>query len=185
MIVGGLPFLLILSHWTTRINLRYVHFEMKPILDQFQGCYKDKYCWFAAVYLICRQIILIIVVIDFSDYYIELYLLTIVCLFTALLHYTVQPYENNTLNIYDGIILQLLLLVVSLQMVAFSNGFTTEGVEGIAYALLLLPIVITFVVLLVFLLKPHLTTSTAANVDSHFMNPLIIDQPFCIYFDRN
>ena len=140
VIVGGLPLLLILGHRANNINLIFTRFDMKPILDQFQGCYKDKYGWFAAVYLICRQAILIIVVIDFSDYYIELYLLAIVCLITATLHYSVQPYENDVLNKIDGLLLQLLLLIVSLQMVAFSNGFTINAVEGVAYTLLLLPI---------------------------------------------
>ena len=159
VIVAGLPLLLILSRWTNKINLIFVRIDMKPIFDQFQGCYKDKYRWFAAIYLICRQVILIIVVIDFTDYYIELYLLAIVCLVTATLHYSVQPYENDILNKIDGILLQLLLLIVSLQMVAFSNGFTVNAVEGVAYTLLLLPIFSYILAMLcylcVFLLKQY------------------------------
>ena len=157
VIVVGLPLLLILSRWQTiQLKWRCVSIETKPILDQFQGCYKDNCRWFAAVYLICRQVILIIVVIDFSDYYVELYLLTIVCLITAILHHTVQPYENNFLNKSDGILLHLLLLIISLQMVAFSNGFTIAAVEGLAYVLLLLPITIIVISLLVYILKPLL-----------------------------
>ena len=163
VIVVGLPFLLILSHWTMQINLKFVRIDMKPIMDQFQGCYKNNFRWFSAVYLICRQVILIIVVIDFSDYYIELYLLTIVCLVTAILHYTVQPYKNDVLNKCDGVLLQLLLLVVSLQMVAFSNGFTIGGVEGLTYVLLLLPIIFIFVVFSVLILKPELVESEPAD----------------------
>ena len=157
VIVVGLPLLLILSRWKTiHLNWRYVSIDTKPILDQFQGCYKDNYRWFAAVYLICRQLILIIVVIDFSDYYVELYLLIIVCLVAAILHHTVQPYKNDFLNKSDGILLHLLLLVISLQMVAFSNGFTIAAVEGLAYVLLLLPITIIIISLLVYILKPFL-----------------------------
>ena len=144
---------------------------MKPILDQFQGSYKNKYHWFSAIYLICRQVILIIVVIDFSDYYIKLYLLTIVCLITAVLHYSVQPYKNDILNKWDGMLLLLLLLVVSLQMVAFSNGFTTSAVEGVAYTLLLLPIVAMVIVFVVLLLKPGNATansSLGALVELHY-----------------
>ena len=178
VIVGGLPLLLILSRWTTKVNLIFVRIDMKPIFDQFQGCYKDKYRWFAAVYLICRQVILIIVVIDFSDYYIELYLLGIVCLITAALHYSVQPYKNDILNKLDGIILLLLILVVSLQMVAFSNGFTVNAVEGVAYTLLLLPIAVMLIALFVFLLKLWLAKKTDSNVlDVQHIEPLLSGQP--------
>ena len=163
VMVGGLPLLLILSRWTNKINLIFVHIDMKPIFDQFQGCYKDKYRWFAAVYLICRQVILIIVVIDFSDYYIELYLLITVCLITAALHYSIQPYKNDILNKFDGIILLLLILVASLQMVAFSNGFTVGAIEGVTYVLLLLPIAFMLIVLFV-LLKLWLAKKTDSNV---------------------
>ena len=158
VIVGGLPLLLIMSRWTNKV----MGIEMKPMLDQFQGCYKDNCRWFAAVYLICRQVILIIVVIDFSDYYIELYLLIIVCLITATLHYSVQPYESDILNKLDGILLQMLLLVISLQMVAFSSGFTTTATEGVAYALLLLPIVLIVVTFSVLLLKQNAQQHPAA-----------------------
>ena len=160
LIVGGLPLLLILSHWRPiNINWKCIHIDMKPIMDQFQGCYKDKFRWFAAVYLISRQLILAVVVINFPDYYTELYLLTILCLLTAVLHHTMQPYKNDILNKCDAILLQLLLLVISLQMVFFSNGFTIGAVEGIAYALLLLPIIIIIVVFSILILKPQPTTS--------------------------
>ena len=164
VIVGGLPLLLILSRWTNKINLIFVRIDMKPIFDQFQGCYKDKYRWFAAVYLICRQVILIIVVIDFSDYYIELYLLITVCLITAALHYSARPYKNDILNKFDGIILLSLILVVSLQMVTFSNGFTIGAIEGVAYMLLLLPIAFMLVTLFVLLLKLWLAKKTVLDV---------------------
>ena len=169
VIVGGLPLLLIMSRWTNKVNLIFMRIDMKPIFDQFQGCYKDNYRWFAAVYLICRQVILIIVVIDFSDYYIELYLLIIVCLITAILHYSVQPYRNDKLNKFDGILLQMLLLIVSLQMVAYSNGFTVNAVEGLTYILLLLPIAFMLIVLSVYvLLKLWLAKKT-------FTNPNVLD----------
>ena len=168
VIVVGLPFLLILSHWTMQVKLKFVRIDMKPIMDQFQGCYKDNCRWFSAVYLVCRLVILIIVVIDFSDYYIELYLLIIVCLFTAILHHTVQPYEKSILNTCDAILLHLLILVVSLQMVAFSNGFTVEAVKGLAYVLLLLPVVAVLSVVLVRVLNYYLPF-----LKNHFMNTAV------------
>ena len=180
VIVVGLPFVLILSQrWPIQVKWKCMHIDMKPILDQFQGCYKDNCRWFAAVYLICRQVILIIVVIDFSDYYIELYLLIIVCLVAAILHYTAQPYKNDILNKCDGVLLQMLLLVVSLQMISLSNDFSVEAVEGVAYVLLLLPIILLSLVLFVHILKPWVM-KTVVNLNafnSQHAEALLNDQP--------
>ncbi|XP_065910756.1 uncharacterized protein [Dysidea avara] len=147
-IVVGLPILLLSEPFVnhkinfTRINLCCTKLNLKPLLDQFQGCYKDKYRWFAGVYLISRQAILVIVVINFSDYYTELYLLMTISVIAALLHHFVQPYKSDLLNKYDAIILHILILVLSLQMVAFSNGFTSNTITGTAYALFMLPLMI-------------------------------------------
>ena len=48
IIVIGLPLFLLLEPFLRRrVNL----VRIKPLLDQFQGCYKDKYRWFAAYIL--------------------------------------------------------------------------------------------------------------------------------------
>ena len=90
IMVVGLPVILLsepyVNHW---INFS----RIKPILDQFQGCYRDKCRWFAGVYLLSRQAILIIMVISFVHYYIALYLLTLLCIIIALLYHHVQPYK--------------------------------------------------------------------------------------------
>ena len=150
VIVIGLPLLLLLepfiNRWVNFSNMRImcIRISLKPILDQFQGCYKDKCRWFAAIYLISRQAIIIIVILNnFFDSYVELYLLVIICLVTVLLHSIIQPYNKkyNALNKFDAFILLLLVLVVSLQFISFSNGFTTDAIVGIAFALVLFPII--------------------------------------------
>ena len=50
IIVIGLPLFLLLEPF---LRKRFNLVRIKPLLDQFQGCYKDKYRWFAAYYLIC------------------------------------------------------------------------------------------------------------------------------------
>ena len=153
VIVIGLPLLLLLepfiNHWINFSNMKIscIRISLTPILDQFQGCYKDNHRWFAAVYLICRQAILVIVIINNlfeSEIYIELYLLLIVCLVTALLHFIVQPYNDNyhTVNKFDAFILLFLILVISLQIISVSNGFTIDVIVGIAFALVLFPIIV-------------------------------------------
>ena len=150
VIVIGLPLLLFLepfiNHWVNFSNMRIMcmRISLKPILDQFQGCYKDNCRWFAAIYLICRQAIIIVLILNnFFDTYVELYLLVIICLVTVLSHSIIQPYNKkyNALNKFDAFILLLLVLVVSLQMISLSNGFTTDAIVGIAFALILFPII--------------------------------------------
>jgi len=149
IIGGGLPLLLLLEPFVnhkinfTRINLHFTKLNLKPVLDQFQGCYKDKFRWFASVYLIGRQVVLIIIVIDFINVYVTQYLLMLVFVIISLLHHFLQPYESNTLNRYDGMILHSLLLIVSLQTIALSNGFNTEAITGIAYVMYFFPILVT------------------------------------------
>ena len=140
VIVLGLPILLLVEPF---INNRVNFIRIKPLLDQFQGCYKDKYRWFAAIYFLCRQLILFIVVIT-SDQYISLYLLAIVCVALALSHFLLRPYDNDALNEYDGIILQLLLLVVSLHIISISEtaGFDDSAISGVAYGLHFLPLLV-------------------------------------------
>jgi len=149
IIVIGLPLLLLLEPF---VNHRINFSRIKPLLDQFQGCYKDRYRWFAAVYLLCRQAILAILVINISDQYIVLYLLTVVCVTVALLHFLLRPYINDNLNQYDGIVLQTLILVVSLQIVSVTelSGFNDDTIIGMAYGLIILPLVL-YIILLVYI----------------------------------
>ena len=48
--VGGFPCLLLPEPFLRR---KFSFIRIKPLLDQFQGSYRDKYCWFAAYYFIC------------------------------------------------------------------------------------------------------------------------------------
>jgi len=55
------------------------------------------------------------------------------------------------LNKYDGILLHILLLIASLKIVAFSNGFTTDAIVGLTYMLYFLPFVVSLIFLLHFI----------------------------------
>ncbi|XP_065896052.1 probable outer membrane protein pmp20 [Dysidea avara] len=59
VIVIGLSLLLLLEPF---LNDKINFYRIKPLLDQFQGCYKDKYRSFAAYYMICRLVIIIIII---------------------------------------------------------------------------------------------------------------------------
>ena len=114
-IVIGLPLLLLLEPFLKR-KVNFI--KIKPLLDQFQECYKDQYHWFAAYYLVCRQVIIAIVYVN------NAYLQT-ACIIIVAIHVWIKPYKNETLNILDGIILLTIILVVNLNSFTFSTPLTT------------------------------------------------------------
>ena len=141
LVVGiGLPLVLLFQPF---LNHKINFTRFKPLFIQFQKCYKDRFHWLASAYLLFRQAILIIIFVHFSDVYIEQYLLMIVSVIVALLHYVFQPYKSNALNKFDGVILYTLLLIVSLRLIAYSNGFTAGATVGITYVLYFFPIIIS------------------------------------------
>ena len=54
-IVLDLPLLLILEPF---LNHKISFAKIKPLLDQFQGCYKDKFRCFVGYYMMCRLVII-------------------------------------------------------------------------------------------------------------------------------
>ena len=134
VVVGiGLPLLLLLEPFLSR-KINFI--KIKPLLDQFQGCYKDKYRWFAAYYLICRQVIVVIVYAVNSDYYNMLFYLQTACVIIAMVHIWVQPYQEELLNALDGLILLVMVLVVNINTFPFLHSVTTE----LSIVLVILPL---------------------------------------------
>ena len=126
LIVGiGLPLLLLLEPF---VNKKINFIKIKPLLDEFQDCYKDKrkYRWFASYYLICRQVILLIVFIGNSNYNRMLFFLQITCIIIATIHMWVQPYKSASLNIFDGLILQIMVVSVAINTFNFLQPAVTE-----------------------------------------------------------
>ena len=132
----GFPLLLLFE---PLIRKKITLTKIKPLLDQFQGCLKDKYCWFATYYLICRQVIILIVYVGNTNYYNMLLYLQIACIIIAVIHYWFQPYKNKLFNVVDGIFLLMLVMIVSLNV--FSDSLSS-AVEGLATVLVLLPMII-------------------------------------------
>ena len=139
IIVIGLPLLLALELF---LNSKINFVKIKPLLDQFQGCYKDKYRCFAAYYMICRLVIITTVIANSSNDFIFRYLLIIASVIMDLIHQILRPYSNSLLNVFDGIILHLLVLVSVLPLVEFFNSFDSNLVVGMAISLVILPLLI-------------------------------------------
>ena len=135
IIVIGLPLFLLLEPVLGR---RFNFVKIKPLLDQFQGCYKDKYRYFAVYYLLCRQVIILIVYVGNGDYYNKLYYLQTACIIIAMIHGWVQPYKKKLVNGLDGAILLTLVLVVNLNTFSFLSSVSSE----LSVVLIILPLLL-------------------------------------------
>ncbi|XP_065891108.1 uncharacterized protein [Dysidea avara] len=142
LVVGiGLPLLLLLEPLLSR-KINFIN--IKPLLDQFQGCYKDKYRWFAAYYLICRQAIMLIVFVGNSNYYNMLFYLQTTLVVIAMIHMWAQPYQDELLNALDGLILLVMVLVININTFPFLHSVTTE----ISLTLFILPLLLFCLVII-------------------------------------
>ena len=132
----GLPLLLTLEPFLNRkINFT----KIKPLLDQFQGCYKDKYRYFAGYYMICRLVIITIVIVNSSNDFVANYLLIIACGIIALIHLLIKPYNSGILNKLDGVILQLIIFTEALTLFDDHDSLL---VITFSFVLVILPLLI-------------------------------------------
>ena len=136
VIVIGLPLLLALQPF---LNAKINFTKIKPLLDQFQCCYKDKYRCFAGYYMICRLVIITLIIASSSNDFAFQYLLISSSVIIALIHHILKPYHNHLLNVFDGAVLQLLVLVSVLPLVEFFDSFNPTLVVGITFILVILP----------------------------------------------
>ena len=87
--------------------------KIKPLLDSFQGSFKDKFRFFSGLYFLYRLSILINVII--SNFDIMFFILSLQLLGFLILHGVCQPYKKRLHNIIDT------LLFINLAVI---NGFT-------------------------------------------------------------
>jgi len=155
-IVIGLPLLLALEPF---LNRKINFIKIKPLLDQFQGCYKDKFHCFAGYYMICRLLIITIIIANSSSDYITSYLLIIVCGIIALIHVTVKPYNNEILNKFDGVVLHIIIFISALPLL---DDFNSPLVITVAFVLVMIPL-LNFIAITLFLNK-----DVAKKIVTHF-----------------
>ena len=148
-IVIAFPLLLLLEPF---LNSKINFIKIKPLLDQFQGCYKDKYRYFAGYYMICRLVIILLVIVKISDDFTTQYLLISSCALMQLIHALVRPYASTIHNIFDGIILQLIVIISVLPVIEFVDKYDEIFVMVIVYVLVILPLM-SFIVIKVWINK--------------------------------
>ena len=155
VIVIGLPLLLLLEPF---LNSKINFTKIKPILDQFQGCYKDKYRSFAAYYMICRLVIILIIIVNSSNDNTQ-YLLITVNVTLASIQVTFRPYSSTILNMFDGLILQLLIVI---SMIPLVGSFDPDLLLAFTIILVILPL-IAFLIMEIYIYK-----STIKKITEHF-----------------
>ena len=148
-IVSMLPLLLTLQP-ILKHKMNFI--KIKPLLDQFQGCYKGNYHCFAGYYMICRLVIMIIVIANSSNDSTINYVLIVACGIIALIHVMVKPYNNEILNKFDAVILFLIIFIAAVPVI---DDFDAPLVITLTFVLMILPLMI-FITLSLFLHKDDL-----------------------------
>ena len=152
VMVIGLPLLLSLEPF---INNKINFIKIKPLLDQFQGCYKDKFRYFASYYMIFRLIVLTILVINATNIFVTLYLLLVSCALMMFIHLAVRPYVSNVLNLFDSFMLVTMMLIISLSIIETYRGFQSSATLAIAIILIIMPL-LAFLVMVVYLYRTNI-----------------------------
>ena len=128
LVVGiSFPLILLSQKYLTRyFNINFI--SIKPIIDQLMGCYKEEYRWFAAYYLLCRQ--LLYAVDLFTDFKLSLKFVIMLTVYVLIMmvHIWLQPYKERKLNVLDSCILMTLMLV-------FIGEHTTYGSSLVLWSL--------------------------------------------------
>ena len=102
-------FLLFAPCISKHVNL--VRFKLKPILDEFQACYRPECRCFAGFYFLARQLVYIVdglLIENIPQYNSVLLTLNILIL---ILHVSFQPYQKKWINILDTFLLIDILLL--------------------------------------------------------------------------
>jgi len=154
IIVIGFPLLLLLEPF---LNHKINFSRIKPLLDQFQGCYKDKCHSFAAFYMTCRVVIILIINANpQSNNNTSQHLLIIANSILALIHVTIRPYGCNILNMFDGLVLHLMIVV---SMVPLIDSYKYDLLVAFMFVLAVLPL-LTFLLMELYIYKNEIRKMT-------------------------
>ena len=160
VIVIGLPLVLLLEPF---LNKKITFTRIKPLLDQFQGCYKDKYRCFAAYYMICRLVIIVIIIAIPSNNDLSQFLLIFSSGVLAVVVIVLKPYQHKILNIFDGLILQLVVLAT---LIPLADNVNQQLSTATIITVMTLPLIF-FIALELIVHKETIKTITT-KITAHF-----------------
>ena len=130
------------SRFILLINKLLLIDRLKPVLDTFQGDYKDKMHFFAGLHFIVYRLILLCIVVmasiaDTSRLYL---LVTIYFLVILIIHVLTMPFKRYFNNAAHSLVYFLLITVVIMEYYSFSTGNLENDIVCTEFFLLLLPL---------------------------------------------
>ena len=125
------------------INKILLIHNLKPVLDSFQGDYKDNLSFFAGLHSFLYRIIFFSILIATSSSDINYLLLLIVSFFLIILliHILVMPFKSYIDNISYTLIYLLMLTIVTIALYVYSTDKSSPGLAWLEIILSLLPLV--------------------------------------------
>ena len=125
-----------------RVDL--VKYKLKPIVDEFQACYRPKFRWFAGFYFLARQLVYLT-----NGFFSETEpqgnaLLVLLNVLIWTIHTLSQPYQKKWLNVLDTFLLTDLVLLSSALLDPSSSDLEVPvniylHTKIVPYALLIFP----------------------------------------------
>ena len=110
-------------------------FKIKPFLDEFQSCYKDKYRWYSGVYFVVW--IAIVGIQGLPDYLLYTQTIFFILLCIQIL---VKPYRSKLLNITDTLLIVDLNFLIALLYNKMSNPTSSYTfLPVLIHALIIIP----------------------------------------------
>ena len=116
-----IPFNIVLLFTRTLSNLRIIN-HFKPLLDAFQGPYKDKYYYWVAINLILRS--MFFVLHGFKSQ-LRLFISTLILMIFTTYHGYIKPNKNKIVNIQE------LLLLINLTILYAASYYGSDDVFSI------------------------------------------------------
>ena len=123
-----------------------IHYKLKPLLDSFQGPFKDQYRFFAGLYFLYRLLLLSLFVMASTEFQYYLFL-GIALILIIMIQATVQPFQEKKHNVCSvltfvnmGLITIFTLCIFFLESV---NGYEIEAIlaQCIQVILIYIPLV--------------------------------------------
>jgi predicted outer membrane repeat protein len=114
-----------------RIFCKVISIEnLKPILDSFQGCFKDRFRFFAGLYFFYRLFALITFAYT-SNLRVFYMIVEVQLVLMLMVHALVQPYKRRWHNAIDAMLFAILALINALTTFNFGRSFSRNNSKDI------------------------------------------------------
>ena len=125
------------------INKILLIHKLKPVLDSFQGDYKDNLCFFAGLHWFFYRIVFFSVVVAVSSPDIDDLLLLIIIFFVIILliHVLAMPFKHHIDNVSYTLIYILMLTIVIIEFYLYVTGKSSHVLIWLEVFLSLLPLI--------------------------------------------